>query len=163
SAAASPTEGADVLAAPAGTLDAGTLSAAEGADALSAGAGVTSSGTIAATETGDLLTAAGSTTGAATLAVTEGADAAGFAGPPAGAADASIQVEWSSPAPRGPKAPSGFHVSSGTGGEPDYSTPVATVLYSAGFLGQFQTILTDLTDGTAYTIGVRAYNATAEE
>jgi hypothetical protein len=59
--------------------------------------------------------------------------------------------------------PTGFHVYKGTGGVPNYASPAATVLFGTGFLNNFRAALSGLTDGTAYTIGVRAYNATAEE
>jgi hypothetical protein len=76
---------------------------------------------------------------------------------------ASIKIEWYYPTTRGAKTPTGFHVYQGTGGMPDYSTVAATVLYSTGFFNMFQAKLTGLTNGTAYTIGVRAYNASGEE
>jgi hypothetical protein len=76
-----------------------------------------------------------------------------------------VRVEWFYPSIVRPpaKAPTGFHVYIGTGGTPDYSTPAATVPFSAAIAGTFGVNLTGLTDDTTYTIGVRAYNATAEE
>jgi hypothetical protein len=59
--------------------------------------------------------------------------------------------------------PTGFHVYIGTGGSPSYTTPATTVLYGSGFLNAFQAVLSGLLDDTAYTLGVRAFNGTAEE
>jgi hypothetical protein len=74
-----------------------------------------------------------------------------------------IRVEWFYPPTTGPRAPTGFHVYAGTGGVPNYATPVATVLFSAGFGSAFQVDVTGFIGGGVYTIGVRAFNATAEE
>jgi hypothetical protein len=57
----------------------------------------------------------------------------------------------------------GYHIYFGTGGTPNYASPVATVLFAAATANTFATNLPGLTDGTTYTIGVRAYIATAEE
>jgi hypothetical protein len=51
----------------------------------------------------------------------------------------------------------------GAGGTGPYGIPAATVLYSASIWNSFVCNLTGLADGTTYTIGVRAYNTTAEE
>lgn len=75
----------------------------------------------------------------------------------------SLRVGWHYPIARGPKAPTGFHVYVGTGGTPDYSSPAATVAYSLGFMNAFAVTLTGLTGGTAYTVAVRAYNASGDE
>ena len=48
-------------------------------------------------------------------------------------------------------------------GTPNYAVPAATVLYSAGLFNTFQVNLVGLSDGTQYTIGTRAYNASGEE
>jgi hypothetical protein len=78
-------------------------------------------------------------------------------------AGGTIRVEWAyntiSPSP----VPTGFHVYKGTTGSPDYGTIAATVSFQAAIAGSFMADLPGLTDGTVYTIGVRAYNATAEE
>jgi hypothetical protein len=74
-----------------------------------------------------------------------------------------IRVEWFYPPTTGFRAPTGFHVYAGTGGTPNYATPVATVLFSAGFGSAFQVDVTGFIGGGVYTIGVRAFNATAEE
>jgi hypothetical protein len=74
-----------------------------------------------------------------------------------------IRVEWAYPPVNRPKLPTGFHVYIGTGGVPSYITPAATVQYSAGLAGTFSAKLTGLSDGTVYTIGVRAFNTFAEE
>ena len=78
-------------------------------------------------------------------------------------AGGSIRVEWYYPPTSGAKAPTGFHVYTGTGGMPNYTTPAATVLFSTGIANSFVANMTGFTDGTTYTVGVRAYNATAEE
>ena len=103
-----------------------------------------------------------------------------------------IRVEWWYPATPGPRAPTGFHVyasghasygavpnivvpgnsaavndgsvtATGKGATPNYSTPAATVLYSAGIFNTFQSNLDSLSDGIQYTVGVRAFNASGEE
>jgi hypothetical protein len=51
----------------------------------------------------------------------------------------------------------------GDGGTCPYGVPAATVLYSARIVNSFVCNLAGLADGTTYTIGVRAYNAIAEE
>lgn len=60
------------------------------------------------------------------------------------------------------RKPTGFHVYQGTGGTPSYVTPVATVPYGNG-LNFYTASVAGLTGDTAYTFGVRAYNATGEE
>ena len=49
------------------------------------------------------------------------------------------------------------------GGSPNYSVPAATVLYASSIAGTFVANIGPLSDGATYAIGVRAYNATAEE
>jgi hypothetical protein len=78
-------------------------------------------------------------------------------------AAAAIRVEWFYPRTVGAKAPAGFHVYIGTGGAPSYASPVATVSATSVIAGAFVANLTGLSDGTAYSVGVRAFNATAEE
>jgi hypothetical protein len=78
-------------------------------------------------------------------------------------AGGSIRMEWWYPVAGGPKAPRGFHVYSGTGGIPNYATPAATVLSSAGLFNTYQANLAGFSDGIAYAIGVRAYNSSGEE
>ncbi len=76
----------------------------------------------------------------------------------------AIRVEWGYPAVTNrAKTPTGFHVYRGTGGIVNYTTPVATVLWGTMVAGSFVANLTGLTNGATYTMGVRAYNATAEE
>jgi hypothetical protein len=75
----------------------------------------------------------------------------------------SVRLEWSYPVINRAKVPTGFHVYKGGAGLPDYTSPAATVLFLAGVVNTFVSDLSGLTDGTAYSIGVRAYNATAEE
>src|SRR5262249_29984152 len=78
-------------------------------------------------------------------------------------AGGSIRVEWHYPRTRAPRAPTGFHVYTGTGGAPSYTTPVATVPYTTGIFNAFATTLSGLSDGTTYSISVRAYNGYGEE
>jgi hypothetical protein len=74
-----------------------------------------------------------------------------------------VRVEWYYPPSAGPKAPAGFNVYTGTGGSPGYGSPAATVAFSTGIANTFVANLAGFIDATTYTIGVRAYNATAEE
>jgi hypothetical protein len=89
-------------------------------------------------------------------------------GPPTGlralaVAGGNIKVEWSYPnPPSAAKTPVGFHVYIGVGSL-SYASPVASVSYASAIMNSFMAALTGLLNGTAYTIGVRAYNATAEE
>jgi hypothetical protein len=88
-------------------------------------------------------------------------------GPPSGVrsfalAGGMVRVEWFFPPTSGPRTPIGFHVYTGVG-PLTYATPTATVLYSQGIANSYVTNVPGLTDGTTYTIGVRAFNATAEE
>jgi hypothetical protein len=78
-------------------------------------------------------------------------------------AGGSVRVEWAFPAVQPGKLPTGFHVYTGTGGVPNYTLAAATVGYSSAIAGSFVANLAGLTDGTVYTIGVRAFNAAAEE
>jgi large repetitive protein len=75
----------------------------------------------------------------------------------------ALRVEWHYPRTSGPKAPAGFHVYCTAGPTLSYAAPAATVAYAAGLFGMFGVNLTGLVAGTAYAIGVRAYNATGEE
>jgi hypothetical protein len=78
-------------------------------------------------------------------------------------AGGNIKVEWSyANLARRAQTPTGFHVYVGVGSL-DYASPVASVAYTSSIMSSFTTVLTGLTSGTTYTIGVRAYNATAEE
>jgi hypothetical protein len=75
----------------------------------------------------------------------------------------NIKAEWGYPNPASKaKTPAGFHVYLGIGSV-SYATPAATVSYGSSIVNTFTATLTGLTNGTTYTIGVRAYNATAEE
>ncbi len=74
----------------------------------------------------------------------------------------SIRLHWTYPS--NAYIPTGFHVYLGTSGSPDYSTVVSTKLatdYSVN--PQYSCLLSGLTDGTTYAIGVRAYNGAGEE
>ena len=74
-----------------------------------------------------------------------------------------IRVEWAYNTINPSPIPTGFHVYRGTGGTPSYGSPVATVPFTSAIAGTFVANLTGGVNGTIYTIGVRAYNATAEE
>ncbi len=74
-----------------------------------------------------------------------------------------VRVEWWYPPTSPIQAPIGFNCYLGIGGRPSYESPVATVLYSAGFFNSFVANLSGLSDGTTYWIGVRAYNGSGEE
>ena len=76
-------------------------------------------------------------------------------------AGGSVRVEWFYPPTSGPRTPTGFHIYTGVG-PLSYATPT-TVLYSQGIANSYVANMAGFTDGTTYTIGVRAYNATAEE
>jgi hypothetical protein len=78
-------------------------------------------------------------------------------------AGGTIRVEWAYNTINPSPIPTGFHVYIGTGGMPSYGSPAATVLFSAAIAGSFMADLTGLPNGTTYTLGVRAYNSTAEE
>jgi hypothetical protein len=78
-------------------------------------------------------------------------------------AGGAIRVEWTSPPTSTAKTPTSFLVYFGTNGAPDYASPVATVLYSTSIANVFTYNSATLTSNVAYTIGVRAANATATE
>ena len=78
-------------------------------------------------------------------------------------AGGGIRVEWAYNTINPKVVPTGFHVYIGTGGTPSYGSPAATVLFAAAIAGTFVANLAGLTNGTTYTIGVRAYNAVTEE
>jgi hypothetical protein len=78
-------------------------------------------------------------------------------------AGGSVRVEWPYPVVNRARVPAGFNVYVGAGAAPNYSAPAATVLFGASIGNSFVCNLTGLSSGTAYTIGVRAYSAIAEE
>jgi hypothetical protein len=97
-----------------------------------------------------------------------GNDTTGVPQPPVGlrafpVAGGRVRVEWVCPCGDARRQPTGFHVylSSGTG--PNYSQPVATVLWSSSRTGGFASDLSNLVDGVGYTVAVRAFNAVGEE
>lgn len=72
-------------------------------------------------------------------------------------------VEWSYNAGGQLGSPTGFKVWLTVGGTVNYAaSPAATVSYYRG-TPRYSTVLSGLTDGTAYVVGVRAYNATTIE
>lgn len=74
----------------------------------------------------------------------------------------TLVLRWASITPPGStNAPSGFYAYLGTGSL-TYGTPAATVPYVPG-LTLYTATLSGLSDGTTYTIGVRAYNAVGTE
>ena len=76
--------------------------------------------------------------------------------------NANVRVEWGYPYSNPLNTPSGFHVYIGLG-SPNYSVPYATVPFSASYAGTFVANLSGLLCGVTYMIGVRAFNAVAEE
>ena len=78
-------------------------------------------------------------------------------------AGGGIRVEWAYNTINPSPVPTGFHVYIGTGGTPNYLSPAATISFQASIAGTFVANLASLENGTTYTVGVRAYNATAEE
>jgi len=74
----------------------------------------------------------------------------------------TLVLRWAVLTPPGStNAPSGFYAYLGTGSL-SYGTPAATVPYVSG-LTLYTATLSGLTDGTTYTIGVRAFNAIGSE
>ena len=78
-------------------------------------------------------------------------------------AGGGIRVEWAYNTINPLPVPTGFHVYIGTGGTPNYGAVAATVSFAASIGATFVANLASLTTGITYTIGVRAYNAVAEE
>jgi len=78
---------------------------------------------------------------------------------PAGA----VRVEWGYSQVQGPTAPQGFNVYCTAGTVISYGSPAVVVPASASLFNMFQSQIAGLTDGTTYTIGVRAYNTSGEE
>jgi hypothetical protein len=78
-------------------------------------------------------------------------------------AGGAVRVEWICPISDPSNQPSGFHVYITLGSTVDYSNPTTTVLWSSGRFGVFKTDQAGLTDGSLYSICVRAYSATGEE
>lgn len=74
-----------------------------------------------------------------------------------------IRVEWAYNTLNPSPVVTGFHVYIGVGTPPTYITPAATVLFQSAIAGSFVANLAGLTNGATYQIGVRAYNAVAEE
>jgi hypothetical protein len=98
----------------------------------------------------------------------DGADITDIPSPPIAlraipTAGAGVTIHWGYSSASGPRTPTGFHLYIGTGGAPDYAAPVQTIPFGAAILGGWTTRLIGLTDGTAYSIGVRAFNASGEE
>jgi hypothetical protein len=96
-----------------------------------------------------------------------GNDVSNTPAPPVGllaipVAGGGIRVEWSYPAIDAASAPTGFNVFTGIG-TPNYSSPAATAGATTGLIGQYSATITGLVNGTTYAVGVRAFNATAEE
>jgi hypothetical protein len=77
--------------------------------------------------------------------------------------NASIRVEWYYPPTCGPKAPTGFNVYCTAGPSVSYSNPAATVPFNSGICNSFVANLPSLSNGTTYSIGVRACNPSGEE
>jgi hypothetical protein len=99
-----------------------------------------------------------------------GADITNLPLPPIGlfafaTAGGSIRVEWTYPGISvAAKKPTGFHVYTAISPAlPTYITPAATVPFASSIMGSFVANIGPLTNALTYTIGVRAYNASAEE
>lgn len=98
----------------------------------------------------------------------DGSDATNWPLPPSGVtvkarAGGGAKVIWQHPFSPSGKAPSGFHVYSGT---PivSYSAPAATVAYSPNDPARtYSALLSGLSDGSAYQVVVRAFNGSGEE
>jgi len=78
-------------------------------------------------------------------------------------ANGGIKLEWHYAPVYTAKAPSGFNVYLGAGAPPSYGSPVATVGFGTSIANTFFTTISGLTSSVTYFVGVRAYNATAEE
>ena len=77
---------------------------------------------------------------------------------------AALRVEWTAQPVAGPSAPLGYHIYLNPSPALSYALPTATVL--AGTVlpgGSFSVDVPGLLNGVQYLIGVRAYNAVAEE
>jgi hypothetical protein len=97
-----------------------------------------------------------------------GADITNRPNPPTGlralaTAGGGVRVEWIYSPTTGPMAPTGFHVYIGTGTMPGYGAAAATVGFNSRVLNSFVANLAGLSNGVTYAIGVRAFNAVAEE
>jgi hypothetical protein len=77
-------------------------------------------------------------------------------------AGGTIRVEWNYNTINPSPMPTGFHVYVGIGAL-TYVSPTTTLSFAASIGGTFVVDVPGLVDGTTYTIGVRAVNATAEE
>ena len=77
-------------------------------------------------------------------------------------AGGSIRVEWSYNTINPQPVPTGFHVYTGIGSV-SYGSPAATVSFQSAIAGSFVANISGLSNGVTYSVGVRAYNATAEE
>ena len=78
-------------------------------------------------------------------------------------AGGKVRVEWTIPGGDRSRQPLGFRVYLGTGSVPDYTLPVSTVAWSSARYGCFAAELAGLGNGSPRSIGVRSYNAVAEE
>lgn len=76
-------------------------------------------------------------------------------------AGGTCRVEWAYPYSDTLTRPTGFRVFIGSPSTVDYGAVVATKAYSGS--GSYAVDLDGFTDATTYVVGVRAYNATAEE
>lgn len=78
-------------------------------------------------------------------------------------ANAGARVSWSYNALNQGGPPQSFRVWATVGGTVNYAaSPVATVTYSRGAT-RYEAAITGLTGGVSYSIGVRAYNAVADD
>lgn len=99
----------------------------------------------------------------------DGRDVTDRPAPPTGTrampiAGGSIRVEWYyPPSTSGPTTPTGFNLYCTAGATVSYAAPAVVLPYSQGLFGTFQCDIAGLVSGQSYSIGVRAYNAVAEE
>ncbi len=97
----------------------------------------------------------------------DGSDVSSIPDPPVGllvlaVAGGKIRVEWGYPTIHGGN-PTGFHVYLGSGGSPNYAAPAGTVTALDGIFPRYSTLITGLTTGITYSVGVRAFNSAGEE
>jgi hypothetical protein len=78
-------------------------------------------------------------------------------------AGGSIRVEWFYAGVSRSRVPVGFNLYIGAGTVPVYGVPAKSVAYAGAVNNTFYAIVSGLTDGVTYAIGVRAFNQSGEE
>lgn len=94
--------------------------------------------------------------------ILESGDGLATEAPASSTASALARVEWYSPPPVGPRAPTVFNVYLGAGTTPDYTQPIASVAYGSGLVNAYAVDLTGLIGGQQYAVAVRGANASGE-